>query len=516
MKNWRGLFEIVKFPIEVIFVALLLSGIGNVLTNNIFGIVYVINNEYVNMFAEVMMKAGQFMIVNFPLLFLMRLVSRKNGSSITIISAIIGYVTFLVTTMIVARGDLTTTAYSSILGISLSRSSIVSYTGSIRYPLQTGLLGSAAIAFVTLLSYNKSKKKSEYGLFSFVSKEVACTLHTFVYAGIVGVLFALVWTYVMGVIDKLVSFIAVDTTNPINLTLYGVLDSLFSTFNLSTCIRSPFWYNINGGSWVGMTGAVTSGDVSIWAAQIASGATSGQVGRFITPYYVLNIFALPAMIWAMYSLETNPILKPKTRMFCFIATVTSLLSGCLLPMELMLLFLAPLLYVSHLACSGILFGVLQGFHIYLGFNSTEVSTMTALPGTLPELITYLTSSQDYRMTIALLVLVGIVVACIYFLMTRFYFEKLAVDLFKTGDQERLVKGALKALGGIDNIKNIESDCFSIYVSLYNQEKMDVVRLKRLGATKVMETRLGYEIHFGSTSTMIRKAILKERRVVESE
>lgn len=515
MKNWRGLFEIVKFPIEVVFVALLLSGIGNILTNNIFGIEYMINNEYINMFGEVMMKAAQFMIVNFPLLFLLRLVSRKQGTSITMISALIGYVTFLVTTMVVARGDLTSTAYSSILGMSLSKSSIVAYTGSTRYPLQTGLLGCASIAFITLLSYNQSKKKSEYGFFSFISKEVACTLHTFIDALIVGVLFSFAWPYVMMVIDKLVSFISVDTTNPINLTLYGILDGLFSTFNLSTYIRFPFWYNINGGSWVGMSGAVTSGDVSIWSAQLASGATAGQVGRFITPYYVLNLFALPALIWAMYSLQTNPIHKPKTRMLCIVATIVSWISGCMLPLEMMLLFLAPLLFVAHLACSGILFGLLQGLHIYLGFNSTEVSTMTAMPGTLPELITYLTSSTDYRATILSICVVGLAMMVIYFFMTRFYFEKLAVDLFKTGDKERLVKGALKALGGIENIKSVESDCFALYVSVYASEKIDIARLKRLGATRIYETRLGYDIHFGSSSTMLRKEIMKERRTVES-
>ena len=112
MKKWRGLFEIVKCPIEVLFLAFLLCGIGNLLTNNIFGIVYLIDNDYVKMFAEVLMRIGQFIIVNFPLLFLLRIVTRKNGSSMTIMSAFAGYVAFLCTTMIVTRTDLTTTAYS--------------------------------------------------------------------------------------------------------------------------------------------------------------------------------------------------------------------------------------------------------------------------------------------------------------------------------------------------------------------------------------------------------------------
>ena len=190
MKKWRGLFEIVKFPIEVLFLAFLLCGIGNLLTNSIFGIVYLIDNDYVKMFAEVLMRIGQFIIVNFPLLFLLRIVTRKNGSSMTIMSAFVGYVAFLCTTMIVTRTDLTTTAYSSILGLNLSKSSIASYTGITLYPLQTGLIGIAVVAIGTLVAFTNSKKKSGYGLFSFISRDVGCVINVLLYSIAVGVLFA--------------------------------------------------------------------------------------------------------------------------------------------------------------------------------------------------------------------------------------------------------------------------------------------------------------------------------------
>ena len=318
----------------------------------------------------------------------------------------------------------------------------------------------------------------------------------------------------IAVIDKLISFIAVDTTNPVNLTLYGCLDSLLSTLNLGTLIRSPFWYGMNGGSWIGMAGTVSTGDVSVWAAQIAADSVSGQAGRFITPYYILNLFAMPGLIWGMYSMETNPLNRPKMRMLCILATIVSILFGTMLPLELMLLFLAPLLFLAHIACTGILFGSLQAFHIYLGFNSTEVSTMTALPGTLPELITYI-SSSTFHTTILFMMIVGAVVLLLYFFMTRFYFNALSVDLFRTGDKDRLVKGALKALGGIENIKALESNCFALTVAVYEPEKMDMARLKRLGATRVVEIKTGFQIYFGSTSTLIRNEINKERRNIEN-
>lgn len=514
MKNWRGVFEIVKFPIEVLFIAYILSGTGNLLANNIFGIGTLINNDYVNMFAETLQKSGQFIIVNFPFLFLIRLVARKNGTSVTIMSALVGYIAFLITTMLVCSSSLTSTAYSSILGLSLTKSNIASYTGITKYPLQTGLIGALCVVGVTLLSFNQSKKRNEYGLFSFVSKETMCVILTLLYSILVGVVISFLWPYVMMCVDKLVNFISADTTNPVNLTLYGILDGLLSTFNLGTWIRNPFWYNIQGGSWVGVSGSIASGDVGVWSAQILANSVTGQAGRFITPYYVLNIFAVPGIIWAMCTLETNPIQKGKVRTLCIIATIVSMVSGTLLPIELMLLFLAPLLYVLHIAMTGVLFGVLQGFHIYLGFNSTETSTMTSLPGTLPELITYVTN-DNLRNTILLLLIVGAITLVVYFFVTRLYFERLAIDLFKTGDEERLVKSTLKAIGGIENLKAIESNCFNISVALYDTEKIDIPRLKRLGASRIVLSNTGYYVlSFGGKSTMLRKGIEQERRVAE--
>jgi len=99
-------------------------------------------------------------------------------------------------------------------------------------------------------------------------------------------------------------------------------------------------------------------------------------------------------------------------------------------------------------------------------------------------------------------------------MTRFYFTNLAVDLFRTGDQERLVTGVLKGLGGIENIKVLESNCFVLSASIYDANKLDTSRLKRLGASKIVETVTGFDIYFGATSTMIRKGIEKERRNVK--
>ena len=68
------------------------------------------------------------------------------------------------------------------------------------------------------------------------------------------------------------------------------------------------------------------------------------------------------MIWAVYSLKTDLIDKRRTRLFFILATVVSLFSGTLLPLELVLFLLCPLLFLMHLVYTGVLFGVFQAMH----------------------------------------------------------------------------------------------------------------------------------------------------------
>ena len=77
-----------------------------------------------------------------------------------------------------------------------------------------------------------------------------------------------------------------------------------------------------------------------------------------------------------------------------------------------------------------------------------------------------------------------------------------------------IVGVLKGLGGIENIKVLESNCFVLSASIYYANKLDTSRLKRLGASKIVGTVTGFDIYFGATSTMIRKGIEKERRNVK--
>lgn len=510
MRNWHSLYEILYFPICVMLAAQVLLGLGNLLTNEVFESFIQIDNEFITLLAQTGMRLGTFLLVNFPLLFLIRLVARKNGSATTIISAFSGYVVFQIVTMYFATSSMPTTAYSSILGISFTAASTALMSGGVHYPLQTGLTATAIVSIITLRSYSRSRIRSEYGFFSFISKDTFCVIRTMFFSTIFGIIIAYIWPYIIEALQAAITYIASDTTNPANLAVFGIMERMLSVLNLGTIIRSPFWYGTSGGSWISMAGTNIAGDVNIWTAQLAAGSISGMTGRFITPYYVLNMFAIPGLLWGMYSMQTDRLERRRTRMLYILVTAMSLLSGTLLPVELMLFFLCPLLFLFHIGYTGVLFGVFQSMHTYLGFNYSGTSTITAMPGTLLEYLSYIGNSSLTDTLIKILI-VGGISFLIYFFFTRLYFRRLALDVFHTGGKDRLVMGTVEALGGIENVKLIHSSADRVVVSLYDPTKLNVNKLRELGSIRITETRAGYSIAYGAASTMVRIGIIEYMR-----
>ena len=493
--KWHSLFELLVFPIGILMVATVMVGLSNLMINPAFATLYSIQNDLLIVIAEAVSKVGTFLIVNFPLIFLLRVVSKKKGSATTIVSALAGYVTYAVFTMYFARSDLGAAVYSAILGLYVTSSHLSS---GVHYPLQTGIVATILIAMITLNSFSASRRRGE------------CVVRTIILSALAGVLVAYGWPYVLKGITDVINFIALDTTNPINLVIYGIFDRLLSVCNLGTIIKTPFWYGTSGGSWVSIAGANVPGDVNIWTSQIEIGQVANMSGRFITPYYVLNIFAIPAMLWAFFSMQTDRLERSKLFLFYLFTTIISLFCGTILPVELVLLTLCPLLFFFHIACTGLMYGIFQAMHVSLGFRYTGFSTIAVNPGTLLELISYAGNTQ-LQESIIKVVIVGVIFAVIYFLGTKFYFNYLALDLFRTGQRDKIIKGTIETLGGINNVKFVHSSVNRLVVSLYDPTLLDVSKLNDLGSVRIYETKAGYAICFGSASTMIRKGISKEIR-----
>ena len=512
MNKWNQYYELIKFPLKLLFLAIMCFGIGNILTNQAFSSLWLIRNEYVLFVAELLMRFSQFTIIYFPILILIRLVSRNKNGHVTITMGLSGFITYLVTTMFTAPTNLTTSAYSAILGLSLNNSRIESLSGSVHYPLQTGIIGVILVIMATRFSYNKAKDHTEYSLLGFLDRDMYGIIYNNILCVAIGIGVGIVWPVLIDVIGEIITFITKDSNNPMNLFIYGVVERVLNVLNLGNLIRTPFWFQANGGTIISMVGETVAGDVNAWTASLGGMTASSTVGKYITPYYILNIFAVPGMVLGMYSLYTDKMEKRKVRFVLFLIILVSMFTGTTLPLELFLILLCPLLWVFHVVYTGCLYGLLHALGVYLGFNytGTSPSTLTAFPGTLLELITYVRISSMQR-TLVFVLIIGIASAIIYFVFTRFYFKHLALDLVNTGGVQRLVQGTLEAVGGAGNIKMIHSSIDKLTIQLFDPTLLQQDRLFRLGASQITNSKAGFIIRYGACSTLVRNGLNERMR-----
>ena len=109
-KIWHSFYELLKTPLEIMVVGYVFLGIGNLLVNPVFSILYTVHSGWLTTAAMILSRTGSFLIVNFPLLFLIRLVSRRSSSYTTVLAAIGGYAAFLSATMVLHSNSLPASA----------------------------------------------------------------------------------------------------------------------------------------------------------------------------------------------------------------------------------------------------------------------------------------------------------------------------------------------------------------------------------------------------------------------
>ena len=509
MRRWHSLLEIFMFPLKLLFVGIVLIALSSLVLNSNTSVFFSIDNTAVVIFAYLLKTVGNFIVLQFPFFVMLKMLARRNGQGVGVVSGVLGYIVFLAVTMFLARQDLASSAYESVFGLSLNTSSISGLSGLTQYPLSTGLVGAMCVGLVCRVAYQKSRGKLRYGVFSFIDRDTYALILSILYCLLLGVGFSLVWPYLIDALYIVFDFIASDISNPINMFVYGIFDRVLSVFNLGSLIRYPFWFTDMGGTWLDMTGTSYAGDVAVWMAQTARNLYPSGFGRFITPYYILNLFAIPGMICALYTTFTDKIEKRRVRMLFLICLLVSMLTGVILPLEVLLFVTAPLLFFMHIFVTGILFGVCQAMNLNLGFSFAG-KTAAAMPGNIFDLLIYIRNINAYQ-TIIGIVTVGAICFVLYFIMTKLYYNFLALDLFNTGLTRKKVDGFSVAIGGIENIKMVNSSPFRLYVQVHDSNLIDYNQFKQLGASRILETRAGYAIDFGAGSTIYRRELNKRIR-----
>ena len=507
MRSWLSFFEMLQFPVKVLFVAFVLLGLGGGMANSALAAVLPAT-ESTLVVSSILQYVGSFVIGNFPLLLVVSMVGRRKDSSAPIFAGVMGFIIFIIVSTFVANQTYSSEFYASILGISVDMKQFSANSDVILYPFQTGVISAIAVVWCTRMAYRNTRQHSMDGWMGYVDKDTMAVLLAMVFCFIAAIFVTMMWPIAINVIARVMRYIARDITSPIRLFIYGVFDRGMSILGLSSISRGAFWFGNYGGSWINSNGISYFGDVAVWTGQQAALIVSNGAGRLITPYYLINFFAIPAIAIVNWISFTDAKERRRYFFFMILVIVISVLFGSTLPFELYLLTTTPVILAIHLLTTGLLFGILQSLGVFIGYTYNG-NPAFANPGNIFDLIAYFNDTYT-RGNLYLFLIVGAVVFVFYFLVAYLYYNYLALDFLNFGKRE-IIDEFLASIGGLGNVRNIQAATTKVTVKVINPQIVDFNRLHAAGVGKIVENKDGYNIYFGSDSLMIRRAVIRKIR-----
>ncbi len=492
MKRLQSYYEQLQFPLKVVVFSTLLIAVGSTILHPSIVSFFQIESTNIINFAKMFLYSGGIILSYFPLYAFVKLLLNRKDEQNILVMGIISLFIFLIVTAFMSGPQLPDSAYLQIDDIILRNSDRGLY--------RMGILPYLIAYFIVTRVYLYTGESKRHNVFSYIDRDSIRLLYVVLFSSLAAILTAYFWPMFMDFFYKFIAFIASDVNNPMSMFAYGGFERISKLLNLDQIIHQEIWFSPMGGSWVDLKGETFSGDVNIWNAQMLENINvigSSDAGRFTSAYYILNLFSIPGYLFGIYSIYTNEKFLRRNIIVFILILIVSVFSGLLYPMEILMLVTSPLLYVFHLFMVSFTFAVLSGMSIYLGFSYHGVLS-AANPGNLIDL--FIMSRNPVLSTkVIIVILLGLFSFILYFLMTRVYYSKLALDLLNIGNKQDKIQDFIERLGGIENVEEIANTPTRVYVSLHDREKLNVEGMHRQGVTRIAETKQGFILSMGSSS-----------------
>ncbi|SFB26095.1 MULTISPECIES: glucose-specific PTS transporter subunit IIBC [unclassified Bacillus (in: firmicutes)] len=478
-------------PVAILPAAGILLAIGAALQNPVLlDIAPFLKADGVVMVASVMEKAGGIIFGNLALLFAVGVaIGLAGGEGVAGLAAIVGFLIMNVT-MGTTLGITPETlgenpqGYASVLGIPT---------------LQTGVFGGIIVGILAASMYNRFYNIELPSYLGFFAGKRFVPIATAASSVILGLIMIVIWPPVQEGLNAF-SNNMVHANLTISAFIFGVIERALIPFGLHHIFYAPFWFEF--GSYTNEAGEIVRGDQAIFMNQIKDGVQDLTAGTFMTGKFPFMMFGLPAAAYAIYK-EARPEQKKIVAGIMGSAALTSFLTGITEPIEFSFLFVAPILFGIHTIFAGLSFMVMHILNVKIG--------MTFSGG----LIDYILFGLINPQTNAWLVIpVGLVFAVIYYFGFRFAIRKF--NLMTPGREEvkeeevgtttqsgELPYEILKAMGGKENIAHLDACITRLRVSVNDAKNVDKDRLKKLGASGVLEVGNSIQAIFGPRSETIK-------------
>ncbi len=475
-------------PIAILPAAGLLLGIGGALSNpNTVQAYPFLDIPWLQGIFQVMSSAGDVVFGNLALIMCIGLavgLAKKDKGT----AALAGAVAFLVMN-------------ASIKGMINAFNPAV---GSI----DTGVVGAIVIGSAVAYLHNRYSNIQLPSVLGFFGGSRFVPIVSSFTAIFIGAIFFMIWPTFQNWLVTIGNGIA--NLGPIGTFIYGFLLRLTGAVGLHHMIYPLFWYSELGGV-AQVAGQTVVGAQNIFFAQLADPNHVGlftEGTRFFAGRFATMMFGLPAACLSMY----HCVPKEKRNLVggLFLgAAITSFVTGITEPIEFMFLFVAPWLYVVHAFFDGLSFFLADILNISIGNTFSGGLIDFSLFGVL--------QGNDKTNWIYVL-LIGAVWAVLYYFTFRFLITKFNVmtpGREPEGEEVKVVTKdsmnetaaeVLKALGGKENIDDVDACITRLRVAVRDVSKVDKDKIKALGATAVLEVKGGVQAIFGAMADPLKQKI----------
>ena len=433
--------------------------------------------------AEIMKNSGDAIFANLPVIFAIAVaIGYTANDGVSALAAIVGFVVFLATLGV-----------ASILFFNLDPESLKPIMGI--PSLDTGVFGGLIMGCVAAYMFNRFFRIKLPQYLGFFAGKRFVPIITAIAAIGVGILLSLIWPPIGGAIDQLAATAAEGGNVPITVAIYGFVERLLIPFGLHHVWNVPFFFQI--GSFVDpITNETVTGDINRF---FAGDPTAGIIGGA----YWFKMFGLPAAAIAMWH-SAKPQNRKQVGGIMLSAALTSFLTGITEPVEFSFVFVAPVLFLLHAVLAGFadfLFAILGG---RMGFTFSH--------GFIDFFLFYNLGTKVW-----LILAFAPFFAALYYFSFRFVIKRF--DLKTPGreeqeitgdvaaglprDVEAMAKELVLAFGGRSNIESLDACITRLRIGVKAMDKVNIARLKALGASGVLQIGNNAQAIFGPRSENLK-------------
>ena len=471
MKYLQSLGKSFSFPISCLPISAMLIALGYFLEN----IYKFINIDIIIILANILFFTGETIITNLPLLFVIGisfgLAKEKDISAV--LSGIICW--FIFQKML---------SYEYMLVILGNENLDFFYN-------QNNILIAIISGIIASKCYNNFKDIKFNEIFAFFGGKRFVFIMSVLYSIICCIFLIFTLPFINTILLKIADIIR--STGAFGAGIYGFLNRILIPTGLHYTLNSIFLFDTIGINDMG----------NFWLGN----DINGQTGIYMTGFYPITIFALPAVALAIYKTakKENKSFIVKTLL---IAGISSCLTGVTETIEFEIMFISPYLYFLH--C------LLTAFSMFL-CAILPVRAGFSLSGGVLDLL--FSSITPLAKNVLYIIPIGLLFFVIYYFLFKFIILKFNLKTMgrKEIEQDKkeekfseMAKIIINGLGGFENIKTMDNCVTRLRIEIKDKNKIDENKIKECKISGIFyPTEKNIQIVIGNNVQFIANEIKKQ-------